>query len=336
MINYHCRNNHKGENIPIKDFISLSIKEFKDILCKYCSLNYQKNIDIKLYYCYKCQKFICESDKNKHEAECKNNILIELEKIDLTCLIHGNNLSHFCNDCKISVCDLCKEHKNHNKNTIDELNFKDWERKDLLTEIENNLNNLEKIYNKIKNVLFKKITDVYEINKNLLQFNKILLESLNNNEINGEINDNAINSFYIKSNNIEKSLKYYKDNFEILEDYFKNDFFEFDIEEQKKLSKYRRNIPIEVSFSKEVPGFFGGFKELNIVIKKFFSPDTTISFISYYFRNIMKVEPHEVVYLLAEKKHTLCGDITLPEVYEKYKRNDGILYLHLQIGELRW
>ena len=31
MINYHCRNNHKKENMPIKEFLSLSSKELKDI-----------------------------------------------------------------------------------------------------------------------------------------------------------------------------------------------------------------------------------------------------------------------------------------------------------------
>ena len=183
MINCHCRNNHKKENMPIKEFLSLSSKELKDICCNYCSLNKEKNKDINLYHCNKCQKYICNLDNYKHSNEWDNNILIETEKIDLTCNIHGKNLSHFCCDCKRSFCELCEEYQSHNKKSIDELNFKGYQKKILLKEICKNLNDLDIIYNEIKNVLMKKITDIYEMNKNFLELNKILLDNLNNKEI---------------------------------------------------------------------------------------------------------------------------------------------------------
>ena len=49
------------------------------------------------------------------------------------------------------------------------------------------------------------------MNKNFLELNKILLDNLNNKEINGEINENATNAFFMKTIKIEKTLSYYKD-----------------------------------------------------------------------------------------------------------------------------
>ena len=333
MINYHCRNNHKKENMPIKEFLSLSNKELKDICCNYCSLNKDKNKDIIIYHCYKCQKYICNLDKKKHSNECDNSILIEIEKIDLVCNIHGKKLSYFCNDCKISFCVMCKEHQNHNKNYIDELKFEEFEKKILLNEINKNLNDLDIIYNEIKNVLMKKITDIYVMNKNLLELNKILLDNLNNKELIGEINGNAIKAFFMKTNKIEKTLSYYKDSFDILENYFKDEFYEFNIEKQKKLLQNRRGIPIEVSYGEDTLSIFSYYTTKKNLGRKIVPPDATISFISYYLRRVFKPLPtdiHADMLILDEndKEVNVPGEITLSEVYKKYKRNDGILYFY--------
>ena len=303
----------------------------------YCSLNKEKNKDINLYHCYKCQKYICNLDNNKHSNECDNNILIETEKIDLTCNIHNKNLIHFCCDCKISFCELCEEHQSHNKKSIDELNFKEYQKKVLLNEIDKNLNDLDIIYNEIKNVLMKKITDAYEMNKNLLELNKILLDNLNNKEINGEINENAKNDFFMKTNKIEKSLSYYKDSFEILENYFNEEFFEFNVEKQKKLLQFKRGIPVEISYGENKNSYFGFsyYVDKHKFRRKILPPDTTMSFINYYFkREIKEKDPqYRVTYILMDNDEVSVPDeITLGEVYEKYKRNDDILYCCLMPG----
>ena len=311
MINYHCRNNHTKENMPIKEFLSLSNKEIKDICCNYCSLNKETNKDLNLKHCYKCQKYICNLDNNKHSSECNNNILIEIEKIDSTCNIHGKNLNHFCDDCK------------------------KYKKKTLLNEINKNLKNLDIIYNEIKNVFMKKITDVYEMNKNLLELNRILLDNLNNNLISGEIKENATNAFFMKTNKIEKTLSYYNDSFEILENYFKEEFFEFNSEKQTKLLKFRRGIPVEISYGENKTCYFGYgyYTDIQKFARKIFPPDATMSYINYYFKQkIHEKDPqYRHAYILKDKDEVpVPEEITIGEVYEKYKRNDDILYCYLK------
>ena len=179
----------------------------------------------------------------------------------------------------------------------------------------------------------KKITDIYEMNKNLLELNKILLDNLNNKELIGEINGNAIKAFFMKTNKIEKTLSYYKDSFDILENYFKDEFYEFNIEKQKKLLQNRRGIPIEVSYGEDTLSIFSYYTTKKNLGRKIVPPDATISFISYYLRRVFKPLPtdiHADMLILDEndKEVNVPGEITLSEVYKKYKRNDGILYFY--------
>ena len=131
VINYKCRNNHKGENIPIDSYKSFFNKKLEDLLCSFCSLNNEKDKNIKLYYCCSCKKYICNLEKcnNNHEKQCNNNNLIQLEKIDSDCIIHGKSLIYFCEDCQVSFCNLCKNHQDHKKIIIDEINIKEKKKK---------------------------------------------------------------------------------------------------------------------------------------------------------------------------------------------------------------
>ena len=175
------------------------------------------------------------------------------------------------------------------------------------------------------------------MNKNFLELNKILLDNLNNKEINGEINENATNDFFMKTIKIEKTLSYYKDSFEILENYFKEEFFEFNIEKQKKLLKFRRGIPVNISYSEYKPklSFFGYSYDVDTqeFRRKIFPPDTPMSFIRYYFnKQIKEKDPQfRFTYILTDNGEVqVPEEITHEEVYEKYKRNDDILYCDLK------
>ena len=133
--NYHCRNNHKGTNIPIENYQLLFENKLDNLLCSFCSLNKEKDKNIiRLYYCYKCKKYICnlENCNKNHEIQCDNNDLIQLEKINSNCILHGKNLLYFCEDCKISFCYLCQNHKDHKKKNIEEMNVGGYAKKKLL------------------------------------------------------------------------------------------------------------------------------------------------------------------------------------------------------------
>lgn len=338
MINYKCPNGHKAQTIPIQKFITLGNKNLGDICCSNCLLNREKNKNIRLYYCYKCKETFCNLEKCniKHETKCENKNLIEIEKFDSSCLMHGKCYIYYCNDCKISFCSSCENHKNHDKCIIDEIGFDNTDKNIIIKEINENLNKLEQLHNKLKDI-FVNITKIYEMNKSLLQLNKIFYENINNKEINGEIYKNGLNCFYLKNIDLKKNLDYFENISLEMEKYFVNTFFEYDSEKQKQMIKFRKRIPVEISFEEIRDSFFSkGYKKIKDNERKLFPPETTISKISYLYRNKLKIDKGECVYIYANRKSGLSGDLTLSEVYNKYKNDDNILSLTFLVGELRW
>ena len=77
----------------------------------------------------------------------------------------------------------------------------------------------------------------------------------------------------MKTNKIEKSLLNYKDSFEILENYFKEEFFEFNNEKQKNLLKFRRGIPVEISYGENKSCYlgYGYYTDIKKFRRKIFS-----------------------------------------------------------------
>ena len=340
MINYKCTNGHKDQNIPIQKFITLGNKNIGNFCCNNCSLNRDKNKDIRLYYCYKCKETICNLEKCniKHETKCENKNLIELEKFDSTCLIHGKYYIFYCNDCKISFCSSCENHKNHDKSLIDEIGFDNTDKNIIIREINESLNKLDQLYNKIKNINTN-ITKIYEMNKSLLQLNKIFYENLNNKEINGEIYKNALNCFYLKNIDLKKNFDYFENISLEMEKYFINTFFEFDSEKQRQILKFRKKIPVEISFEEfrnSFSFFSKGNKKIKDNEKKLCPPEITINQLIYLYRNKMKLDKKEAIYMFVNGKTSVTGELTLSEVYDKYKNDDNILKLSIVVGELRW
>ena len=337
IINSHCRNNHTNNNLTLKEFLSLSNKNIENINCNYCSLNRKKNKNIRLYYCNKCNKYICNLEKcnNEHETKCKNKILIELNKIDSDCHIHGKNLIYFCQDCNISFCHLCDGHKNHNKKLINEKYGLKKFKSELISKINNNLEILKSIYNEV-NKHFKEFLLIYEENKKLLEVNLLFLDNITNDEIiNGEIQQNIENSIFIKKKELKSTLEYYEKSFHSLKNYFIDDFFEFNKDQQKLLLLLHTKIPVIFDFMKRKSGSFsnGGFKVLDVAQKKFlFPPDMTIGAVSFFLRKKMKVGRKEGCYCFVNGKYGLGYELEMFEVYKKYKQNDGCLHITFQIG----
>jgi len=338
IINSHCRNNHINNNLKIKEFLSLSNKNIENIKCNYCSLNRKENKNIRLYYCNKCNKYICNLEKcnNEHETKCKNKILIELDKIDSDCHIHGKNLIYFCQDCNICFCHLCDGHKNHNKKSINVKYSFNESKSELILKINNNLEILKSIYNEV-NKHFKNFLLIYEENKKLLEVNLLFLENITDDVIiNGEIEKNIENSIFIKKKEFKSTLEYYEKSFNSLKNYFIDEFFESNKDKQKQLLLLQTKIPVIFDFIKLKTGLFsnGGFKVLDVAQKKFlFPPDVTISFVTFSMRKHMKVDGKEVCYCLVNGKYNVGYELTMFEVYKKYKQNDDLLHITFQIGE---
>ena len=337
IINCCCRINHSKNNLSINEFLSLSDKRIDNICCNHCELNSNKNKNIRLYYCYQCKKYICNQEKcnNEHETNCKNKILTELEKIDSDCLIHGKNLIYFCQDCNISFCNMCEEHKNHNKSSIKNIFNYNKYKKELITKINNNLKILELIFNDIDKY-YKNFLLTYKENKKLLELNILLLDNLSDNEmINGEINKNIENCVFIKKKELKSTLEYYEKSFTSIKNNFVDEFFEFNKKEQEKLLTFFQKIPVIINFKQYYQGIFSGsgYKNLNIIKKFLFPPDTTTSQISFMLRKDMKVGKRECAFLLVNGNTGCDYGLNISEIYEKYKQNDGYLYMTYQIGE---
>ena len=85
MIDYECENKHKG-NISLKEYMNnfnkFSLSKEK---CKDCENNQKKY----LFYCSKCNKFICYSCLRDHPFGDKH-IIINFQKYDSLCKIHSN------------------------------------------------------------------------------------------------------------------------------------------------------------------------------------------------------------------------------------------------------
>ena len=86
----------------------------------------------------------------------------------------------------MNICNLCKNHKNHKKKIIGEMNVKDEDKKFIIDIIEKNLRELEIIYSNMKEKLINKLSNIYEMNKSLFLLNKKIIENLNKKEMNGE------------------------------------------------------------------------------------------------------------------------------------------------------
>ena len=70
--------------------------------------------------------------------------------------------------------------------------------------------------------------------------------------------------------------------------------------------------------------------------KKLCPPEITINQLIYLYRNKMKLDKKEAIYMFVNGKTSVTGELTLSEVYDKYKNDDNILKLSIVVGELRW
>ena len=171
-IDFNCKKCGKYEQL-IDDFIDelSSQKYFKE--CKDCI---QDGLENNYYYCFQCKKDICEKCKKKNHS---GHSCIESEKKKTICFNHNEQYKYFCKDCKENICEKEREGRNHEKHEIIEISQ---------MKESNSLNdNIEKI------------KEINQDLKNLIEFNKLLIDK-------AEILQNK--DFYINSiKNMGKSFE---------------------------------------------------------------------------------------------------------------------------------
>ena len=67
---YNCKNNHKIENMSIKEFNNLQKIDESKIICEICKINNKsKAYKNEMNYCLTCKKIICPLCKSKHNND---------------------------------------------------------------------------------------------------------------------------------------------------------------------------------------------------------------------------------------------------------------------------
>ena len=214
VINSICRNGHSLKNIPINEFLlkSKSI-ELENQNCYFCKLN-EKNNKIKLFFCPECQKYVCRNEecefKHKNCKGLKKENLIDMKKFDDYCIRHGENLINFCIDCQKSFCCDCDEHKKHKISSFINIGLNQNEKNILDDNISKAFFGLERmrtLFNLTIEQFKKEFDSYYEMNKNLLILNQLILRNYKKDK-NGEIILNVINNVkYLKKDFFNHSFK---------------------------------------------------------------------------------------------------------------------------------
>ena len=171
-----CKNNHRTNNIVIKDFTNKQ----RNVKCFKCNKSIKETYKNDFHYCLECQKDICPLCKSNH-----NHKTINYTQKNYICKKHNGSFINYCKDCKLNLCVKCtKEHKNHQIKNLTDLYI---DKEDLIKELGilkkdindfiNKLNETIDIINSVKNNI-KKYYDIYEKLINNYEFQNLNFELL--------------------------------------------------------------------------------------------------------------------------------------------------------------
>ena len=106
---YNCINNHKTDNLTIKDLFK---NENNEIQCDLCS-NKKYLCNNNIYIC-SCNKKICQLCISKHNIKGHN--MIKYNERYYYCIEHKKEFISYCNKCKKNISEKCEYI--HNKHEI--------------------------------------------------------------------------------------------------------------------------------------------------------------------------------------------------------------------------
>ena len=235
-----CKNNHRINNILLKDFKNNQYINQNEIKCDSCKINTKsKAYNNEFYICNTCKIYLCPLCKKvKHD---KNHNIIKYEEKYYICDKHNKLYNSYCMECKKDIYILCeKEHNNHEmindgklipnideyKDKLNELRKSIDKLKENIKEIIDNLNevidNIELYYQiskeiinnyDYKNINYEILYNIKEINKNneniIKDINNINKDKSINNKFNKIINiyNNIYNDEITIIYNIKKKMK---------------------------------------------------------------------------------------------------------------------------------
>ena len=109
---YNLNNKDEINNILLKDYETIKIKELSKIKCDICENNKNNTQNNEFDRCLKCKINLCLLCKSNHD---KSHNIIQFEQNYSVSEKHNENCSKYCNDCKMIICTSCSnEHKSHN------------------------------------------------------------------------------------------------------------------------------------------------------------------------------------------------------------------------------
>ena len=220
---YRCPSFHMGL-IKLEEMIKTPNEKNKSkskelaIKCLSCKGDLSKMNKNILKYCGICGNYICDHCIEGHNKVKSKHKVINYNKINSVCLIHGINIKFYCFTCLRNICTKCVGHKNHcfkelkeiepNKELIENMEYYFQEVFNYFSSIEKNIEENDK----------EKFIEFKDRNLLLLYFVKDLYQIyLNKKEkktLNGEIIINLLNlsQFNLDSKNIYTYKDFYLKN----------------------------------------------------------------------------------------------------------------------------
>ena len=166
-----CKNGHKFEDIPFKDFEQTQYIDESKIKCDKCKKNKNEVYQNLLYICLTCKINLCPLCKSVHD---KSHFIIDYEQKDFICHSHLDNYTFCCSDCKKDICALCEiEHKGHKIITYGSIIS---DKDDLVK----NLNNSKKVIIEFKEHIDAIISKLNEVVQNIEDYFNAYSNMINN------------------------------------------------------------------------------------------------------------------------------------------------------------
>ena len=232
-IEYECENNknHKKSNIYFKNFERFYLKEKELIKCFKCHINLENS---QFYNCEKCKNIYCGKCLLEDIKEPSHKHILN-EKYHNRCLIHNNDFTEYCFNCKTNICIFCiknGKHNNHNTQSflnimpslinIENLKKKIKEKYHFTNDLIERINNWQQVINRKAEELKQNLKDEISLLEKIL-FN---------------FNNNFRNYSYFQNfNYIEKTIKNTSNN-QYLEEFSNISNFEKQTETIMKIFKY--------------------------------------------------------------------------------------------------
>ena len=230
-INYICSKNkdHYKKKVYFKTFERFYLKKQNLIKCSKCYINLENS---DYYNCEECANFYC-SKCMIEDIQINRHKSISNKKYSNRCLIHQNDFTKYCVDCKKNLCIFCirndEFHKNHKIIRLYEIMPSSKDIKNLQEKIKeksNYTNNLIEKLENLKRQINSKIEELLQNLKDEISLLKKIVLNFNNtfmnftyfqifNYINKNIDNKHNNKMLIEFYNTEDIKKQIEILFEV-------------------------------------------------------------------------------------------------------------------------